>query len=129
MTKKVLICGGRTFTDRIFFMNKLDEIAQKRFPRTISDKYGNFLFDVIIISGGASGADTLAIDWAVNNWCLFHEYKADWKKYGRAAGLIRNKEMLEKEKPDLVIAFPGGKGTKNMINLARKANVEVIICS
>ena len=68
MTKKVLICGGRTFTDRIFFMNKLDEIAQKRFPRTISDKYGNFLFDVIIISGGASGADTLAIDWAVNNW-------------------------------------------------------------
>ena len=77
----VLICGGRDFTDKIFFMDKMNEIALKRFPRTDSDKFGNFLYNVKIIAGGARGADTLAVDWAINNWSDYKEYKADWKKH------------------------------------------------
>ena len=50
---------------------------------------------------------------------------ADWEKHGKAAGPKRNKRMLE-WKPDLVVAFPGGKGTANMVQQARQAGVEVI---
>ena len=54
-------------------------------------------------------------------------YPANWKKHGRAAGPIRNKQMLEEAKPDLVIAFPGGAGTANMVKQAREAGVKVEI--
>lgn len=80
--------------------------------------------DLIIISGGASGVDSIAIDWAIVNWVTFEEYKADWKTYGKSAGMIRNKQMLDSG-IDLVIAFPGGKGTTNMVNIAKKAGVSV----
>jgi UDP-N-acetylmuramoylalanine-D-glutamate ligase len=53
-------------------------------------------------------------------------YEADWDTHGKAAGPIRNKRMLDEGKPDLVVAFPGGRGTANMISQARKAGVEVI---
>lgn len=123
---KVLICGGRDFTYWDVFRTKMEEIAIERFPRTPEDSYGNFLYDVIVISGGAKGADSLAADWAAVNWTGYEEYKADWEKYGKGAGPIRNQQMLDEGKPDLVIAFPGGKGTADMIKRAKKANVEVI---
>lgn len=81
---------------------------------------------VIIISGMAKGADSLAIDWAVVNWLRWEEYPADWETHGKAAGLIRNQQMLDEGKPDLVVAFPGGRGTADMIRRAEKAGVEVI---
>ena len=52
-------------------------------------------------------------------------YPADWDTHGRGAGPIRNKQMLEEGKPDLVIAFPGGKGTANMIGQAKEAGIPV----
>jgi hypothetical protein len=55
------------------------------------------------------------------------EYPADWQKHGKAAGPIRNRQMLEDGKPDLVIAFSGGRGTANMISQARAAGVKVLI--
>jgi hypothetical protein len=51
------------------------------------------------------------------------EYKAKWDKYGKSAGPIRNKKMLDEGKPDLVFAFPGGPGTNNMIKQAKEKNI------
>jgi hypothetical protein len=52
-------------------------------------------------------------------------FPAQWDRYGEAAGPIRNAWMLEFGKPDLVVAFPGGRGTADMISKARKAGIEV----
>lgn len=85
--------------------------------------------DITIIEGGATGADSAAADFAICNYCQIKEYKADWKKHGKAAGPIRNKQMIQDGKPDLVVAFPGGEGTKNMIEQAQAANIAVMIAS
>lgn len=146
---RVLVCGGRDFSkfpghryytmerdhplilkfDREykFVFRSLDQIARKYSKEYKEDD--NWLpSDLIIIEGGAKGVDETAQDWAITNFvkdCL--TFKADWDKYGKSAGYIRNKQMLDEGKPDLVVAFPGGKGTKMMIDLAKKAGVEVII--
>ncbi len=51
---------------------------------------------------------------------------ADWTTHGRAAGPIRNARMLAEYHPDLVIAFPGGRGTLDMVSKAERAGVAVI---
>jgi hypothetical protein len=123
----MLVCGGRDFDeaskeDRSFVYNILDNIVHKR---GYVD-YGEYsLPEVKIVHGGARGVDRIAEDWAIVNWCPFRVYKADWDTYGKAAGPIRNQEMLDEEHPDLVVAFPGGRGTQDMIDRARKQGYEV----
>jgi ABC-type Fe3+-hydroxamate transport system substrate-binding protein len=105
---RVLVCGGRDFSDR--------ELVYE----TLLD-----LHPSVIITGGAEGADRLAYDWA----CPVvptETYKADWTKHGRAAGPIRNQRMLDESKPDVVVAFPGGRGTADMVRRARAAGVRVM---
>jgi hypothetical protein len=114
---RVLVCGGREFDDWALFTKSIKEhIGVFRGPNP----------DITIIQGGATGADFLAKVYA--KWVGFshREFKADWKKHGRAAGYIRNKQMLVEGQPNLVIAFPGGDGTADMIAQAKKAGVEVI---
>lgn len=106
----VLVCGGRDYTNKQYLFSELDSRM-----RMISK----------IVSGGAKGADTLAELWARERGIPIAVYRADWKKHGKAAGPIRNMEMLKCEAPDLVLAFPGGKGTANMILLAQQAYVKV----
>jgi len=79
----------------------------------------------VIIQGGAKGADECARRWANEHSVGCETYHADWKKYGKAAGPIRNRKMLDLGNPDLVIAFPGGNGTQNMVALARQNYIEV----
>ena len=81
--------------------------------------------DITIISGAARGADSMAVDWAISNYACFKEFPANWDKYGKSAGYKRNIQMLKEGKPDLVIAFPGGRGTEMMCELAKEAGVEV----
>lgn len=81
--------------------------------------------DIVIIAGGAKGADSAAADFAVVSFCQLQEFKADWNKHGKAAGAIRNQQMLDEGKPDLVVAFPGGRGTADMVRRAKKAGIEV----
>lgn len=85
-----------------------------------------YYHDMVIIQGGAKGADFLAKCWAKEKAVPCEEYPADWS-LGKQAGIIRNKRMLEEGKPDLVLAFPGGKGTANMIWQAVDAGIEVYI--
>jgi SLOG family YspA-like protein len=128
MTVKVLICGGRDFTDWEYFRDKMHELCEERkwWAETEDDPYYRFSIDVEVIHGGAKGADSLADQWAVLNYLPFYEFKADWDKYGKAAGLIRNQQILDEGKPDVVVAFKGGRGTAHMKRIARAAGVEVI---
>lgn len=109
---KALVCGGRDYDDDTELFNTLD-LIHKQTP-----------IDTII-HGGARGADDLAGWWAVYQDIQCITVPADWNLYGRRAGPIRNAQMLEL-KPDVIVAFKGGNGTRNMIALAEKANVPVI---
>lgn len=109
MTDRILVCGGRDYNDRATVKKVLDQ------------------FDIAeLIHGGASGADRLASIYASERKIEQTEYKALWTTHGRAAGPIRNQQMLDQGKPDMVIAFPGGRGTDDMIRRAKSAGVPVL---
>jgi hypothetical protein len=124
--KRVLVCGGRDYADYYRLAEFLDNLCAERGWVTEPDEFGNHLPMVHIISGMARGADTLAIDWAVTRYCSWSEYPADWKRHGNKAGPIRNQYMLDHGKPDIVVAFPGGVGTRDMISRAKKSGVELV---
>jgi hypothetical protein len=80
----------------------------------------------LVIAGGARGADAMAEWWAKAAGVPRDVYQADWTGLGRKAGPIRNQRMLDEGKPDLVVAFPGGRGTADMVRRCREAGVEII---
>lgn len=114
---RVLVCGGRSYGDRFQFMCSMDDL--------VADE-GEI--SCVIHGGCKTGADALAAEWVLRfgGECDEDVFEADWIKHGKAAGPIRNQRMLDEGKPDLVIAFPGGKGTADMVARARKAGVEVV---
>jgi hypothetical protein len=112
---RVLVCGGRNYSN-------FEEMAS--FLSGLFFEYKDPQWE--LIHGGAAGADSLAGAWATSVGIPVKEFRADWKKYGKSAGPRRNEKMLSEGKPDLVIAFPGGKGTADMVARARKAKVMVI---
>lgn len=108
---KLLVCGGRNYADQAHVNEVLDVLH----PRI-----------ALIIHGGASGADTLAARWARLNGVHCAAVRALWDYYDdQKAGPIRNRVMLDLLKPDLVVHFPGGAGTRNMTGIALRAGVEV----
>lgn len=116
---RVLVCGSRDFDDAEMIFMVLD--GQHRLQPI-----------ACIIEGEAPGADTIARVWAEDVGIEVARFPADWKQYGKAAGPIRNKQMLVEGKPDLVLAFPKGplsesKGTKNMVGQAEAAGVRVVV--
>lgn len=116
MTIKVLVCGGRDYTDALTVGSWLGGIHKQR---GIS----------LIIEGGARGADQLGRLFAEYANIPCDTYPADWEGLGKKAGPIRNQQMLDEGKPDLVLAFPSpnSRGTYDMIKRAKKAGVEVVI--
>lgn len=104
---KILVCGGRDFSDLKQMFSVLDYLHAKY---QIS----------CVVNGGAPGADSLACLWAARNNVAESVHYADWSVHGKSAGPIRNQLMLELH-PDIkaVIAFPGGAGTKDMIDRAK----------
>lgn len=115
---RILICGATYFTD----FDKLHEEILK----ILAEKKLN---NITIISGMAKGADTLAVQFAelYDIPCL--KFPADWARYGKGAGPVRNQQMLDEGKPDLIIAFPmqSSRGTRDMINRGLMEDVEVIV--
>lgn len=79
-----------------------------------------------IVSGGASGADWLAIRWAEDRGVDHVIVPALWKKLGSSAGNRRNGVMLKYLRPSAVLAFKGGVGTKNMMAQAKARGVPVV---
>jgi hypothetical protein len=83
--------------------------------------------DTVVITGGCpTSADNIAIDWAVVHWVKFETYPADWDQHGRAAGPIRNQEMIDAGKPDTALGFPGGRGTADMRRRVLVAGIRLV---
>lgn len=110
---RVLVCGGRAYGNR----PRVNEVL---------DKLHSELGVSTMIDGAARGADQLAHEWALSVGVATERYPADWENQGTFAGPARNKRMLDEGQPDVVIAFPGGRGTADMIRKARRAGVEVV---
>lgn len=109
-----LICGGRAFADKMLLDDALSALARcEGRPSKI-------------VHGGAAGADMLAMLWAERQGIPVAVENADWERYGLSAGPRRNQRMLDTHKPDLVIAFPGGSGTADMVRRSMAANVAVM---
>jgi hypothetical protein len=105
---RALVCGGRDYNDA----DRVWQVLARVSP-------------TVVIEGCAAGADRLAEGWAKLAGVTLIHFPADWRKHGKAAGPIRNKQMLGAF-PDVVVAFPGGRGTENMVAQAIAAGVQVI---
>lgn len=111
MTTRYLICGGRDFDNYALMEDALAKLILH--PE-----------DAIIFHGDARGADSLADRWAREHGVPVKAFPADWDRHKKAAGPIRNRQMLMEGRPDVVIAFPGGPGTKNMVEQADRLRQE-----
>lgn len=109
---RVLVTGGRKYADvaRVFWA--LDAVHAK---------HGITL----LIEGGATGADRHGRNWAKSRGVDFKTCEADWNKYGKAAGIMRNAAMLAEHRPEAVVAFAGKTGTADMIGRAEAAGVPI----
>jgi len=118
---RVLVCGDRNWTDREAVWRELSDLRNEYWDDAL-----------VVIEGGCTGADTFA-----REWCWAHrtvgrmEFTAEWNKYGRAAGPIRNQRMIDEGTPDLVLAFHAdignSKGTWDLVKRANKAGIPVQI--
>jgi hypothetical protein len=116
---RVLICGSRTFSNPGPIHNTLCRLIEK-----------HGIDHVVIIEGEAKGADSLARTYAEFMGIAVEKFPADWNKYGKRAGFLRNKQMLEEGKPEMVLAFkdkPESRGTDMMINLARESDIPTYV--
>ena len=104
---RVLVCGGRDYAKADYVSRVLDGLSV-----------------TTLVHGGARGADILAGHWALRHGVNTEVFYADWAR-GKRAGPERNQRMLD-SKPDLVVAFPGGRGTADMVRRAKAAGIEVI---
>src|SRR6185437_12429210 len=103
-----LICGGRHFADTEAFTAIMRQLAETfGLPRRV------------VHGACPTGADKMAESWATRLALEIHAEPADWKQHGLAAGPIRNQLMLDKYHPHKVVAFPGGRGTADMIRRAK----------
>jgi hypothetical protein len=110
---KVVVCGDRGFQSPAQVWREMDK------------QHAELHFTDLMQGGCPTGVDKFARDWAktkpeIKRWVC----RAEWTKYGLAAGPIRNGRMAE-WKPDYVIAFPGGRGTADMMRQAEAAGIQV----
>ena len=122
---RLLVTGGRDYGWWVEGKSEADRLAEVTHIEStlalIHEKRGI----TVLIHGDAQGADTVA-----DCWCRFREiavlpFLANWKKFGNAAGPIRNKQMLDEGKPDGIVAFPGGNGTADMVARGEAAGLVV----
>ena len=112
MSWRVLVCGGRDYP-----VSKVVEwLDNNLVPINVE----------AIVHGGAKGADLGAEKWAERHNVLRLIFPANWKERGRSAGPIRNQAMIDEGKPDMVIAFPGGRGTADMVRRATAAGLRIV---
>lgn len=107
---RVLVCGGRDYDDYDSVHRELSIIAPSE-----------------ILNGGCpTGADAHARKFAAEMQRVCITVPARWRHHGRSAGPLRNEVMLMIWEPDLVLAFPGGRGTADMVSRAERAGCKVV---
>ena len=111
---RVLVCGGRDYADRAAVFGALDAVRQRTSPGALQ-----------VIQGGAGGADALARAWCRIMRVPCVTEPAEWERHRKAAGPIRNQKMIDTYAPELVLAFPGGRGTADMVSRAENAGISV----
>jgi len=111
---KIIVAGGRDFSNYPLMKERLDYLFQN-IPKN----------ELVIISGMARGADTLALRYASEMGIPVIKMPADWNKYKKSAGYIRNEDMAKIA--DGLVAFWDGqsRGTANMIAIANSKNLVV----
>lgn len=114
---RLLICGDRNWRDEGLIRGAVSQI---QFHRKID----------VVIHGAARGADTLAGEVAESLGIPIEIYEAKWKDHGKRAGIIRNQQMLDEGKPDLVLAchddLANSKGTAHMVRIARQSQIHIV---
>ena len=120
MKKSIMIVGTRTYEDYKTFKKQVDEWLNYNV---------NLNEDIVeIVSGGARGVDSLAEKLANEEGFILKVFPADWNQYGKSAGPIRNRQMVEyiKEKDGVCLIFWDGqsRGTKNDIDLCKEYEVK-----
>ena len=118
---RVLVCGDRNWTRKDVVWRELDALL--KLTDCVNDEF-------VVIEGACRGAD-----WFAHEWCEKHqqarlmELPAEWQKHGKAAGPIRNQQMLDEALPDMILAFHEdigtSKGTWDMVKRANKARIPV----
>ena len=117
---RVLACGGRDYADvarvhAVLASHAVTELAEGGHRNLLPD--GNVDW--------SRSADAIARKWADDVGIPARTFEAHWRELGRAAGPLRNARMLADFQPDAVVAFPGGRGTADMVRRARAAGVPV----
>lgn len=109
---RVVVAGSRFQKNRKFVFTALDAI-HARTPITR------------LAHGDCEGTDKLAGEWARSRGVEEVPHPADWDRWGNSAGPRRNSSMLKAESPDMAIAFPGGKGTGDLVKKAGAQGIPV----
>lgn len=120
---RVLVCGGRRYGEPL---DKTEGYANAEvdYLYSVLDSYHGATPLTEIIHGGATGADSWAGRWARKNKVKETVFHADWRNYGKSAGAIRNR-LMARQNPDAVLAFPGGKGTADMVKIATQKGLHL----
>lgn len=104
---KVIVAGGRDFRDYDLL-------------KSVLDQYKEIFPDIEIVSGKAKGADSLGEKWAIENKIHVYSFPANWDKFGKSAGYMRNEQMAKFADQSICFWDQKSKGTKHMINLCKK---------
>jgi hypothetical protein len=121
---RALICGSRDWTDRAAVAVVLEGLRVESID----------VFEpLVVVEGCAGGADSVAHAWEEDQWVAHEHYPADWRRHGKAAGPIRNQQMLD-TKPEVVWAFvtkplEESRGTADMVRRARAAGIPTYVVS
>lgn len=108
---KLMVCGSRTITDSVWIKAQIEKLIEEN----------NFnISDISLIFGGAKGVDSVAGKWAEEKNLQVELFKPDWARYGRGAGIVRNKLMVEACDFCLILWDGVSKGTKSDIDLCIK---------
>lgn len=110
----VAVTGGRKYQNKARVWAELDALYREH-------------ANMVLVVGDATGADCFARAWATARGVPLRVYKANWALYDKAAGPIRNQEMLDDAQPNLLVAFPGQSGTADCTCRAQTMGIHVLV--
>ena len=119
---RMIVAGGRNFNDK----NLFEKVMRDKF-KELQGKCYSIKENIEIVSGMASGADTLGKEFAERWGLKLAKFPADWDKFGKSAGYKRNEQMAEYAEALIAIRENNSKGTSHMIDIARKKGLKVFV--